>query len=259
VDLTTYAARVDYAGEFAPTLAVLSDLHLAHATHIPFENIDVLLGRPVPLDIESLWAKLVLARRGGYCFEQNTLFAAVLEAIGFRVRRLAARVRLGASSIRSRTHMLLLVEAAGEQWLCDVGFGMDGLLHPIPFRPGSATSQFAWQYRIVQEGAAFVLQSLRPDGWIDLYSFTLDENYAVDYVVANYFTSTWPESMFRKILLVQLPGSDVRLMLLNGALKERTAAGETETAIAPDALLDVLSTRFGLCLPPDTPLRIPGT
>jgi N-hydroxyarylamine O-acetyltransferase len=257
VDLTTYAARIEYTGDFSPTLDGLRALHLAHATHIPFENLDILLGRPILLDEESLWRKLVVGRRGGYCFEQNALFASMLEAAGFRVRRLAARVRLGASGVRPRTHMLLFAEAAGEQWLCDVGFGIDGLLHPIPFRPGDASKQFAWTYRVVQEGAVFVLQSRRPEGWTDLYCFTLDEQYPLDYVVANHFTSTWPESIFRKQPVVQLPGPERRLMLWNRMLIERTAEGVTETPVSDDALVGLLADRFGLCFPAGT--RFPGT
>src|SRR6516164_7620350 len=94
LDLPAYLDRVEYTGPCAPTTAVLQALHLAHVTHIPFENLDIQLGRPIRLDLESLQAKLVRARRGGYCFEHNTLFAAVLERLGFGVTRLAARVRL---------------------------------------------------------------------------------------------------------------------------------------------------------------------
>lgn len=252
MDLTAYAARIDYTGGFAPAVDTLRAVHLAHATHIPFENLDILLGRPILLDEESLWRKLVLGRRGGYCFEQNALFASVLEASGFRVRRLSARVRMGGSGVRSRTHMLLLAEAAGEQWLCDVGFGIDGLLHPIPFRPGDVSAQFAWSYRVVQEGGAFVLQSLRPAGWVDLYVFTLEEQYPIDFVVANHFTSTWPESIFRKQPVVQLPGPERRLMLWNRTLIERTAEGAIETQVGDDALLELLAGRFGLHFPPGT-------
>src|SRR5262249_24611720 len=95
LDLDAYLARVGYTGDRAPSLAVLDALHLAHATHVPFENLGILLGRPVLLDLESLQAKLVRGRRGGYCFEQNALLAAALEALGFAVTRLAARVRAG--------------------------------------------------------------------------------------------------------------------------------------------------------------------
>jgi N-hydroxyarylamine O-acetyltransferase len=142
LDLKAYAQRIAFSGDLSPSAECLRELHLAHAQHVPFENIDVLLRRPIRLDIESLQKKLVEDRRGGYCFEQNTLFAAVLEAIGFRVTRQAARVRLGAAGIASRSHMLLAVEAGGQKWLVDVGFGGEALLLPIPWRIGETAEQF---------------------------------------------------------------------------------------------------------------------
>jgi N-hydroxyarylamine O-acetyltransferase len=127
VDLVAYLARIDYAERLDPTVATLRNLHFAHATQIPFENLDILLGHPISLDLAALASKLVTARRGGYCFEQNTLFAAVLESLGFVVTRLAARVRFGSTAIRPRSHMLLSVAIDGVEWLADVGFGGEGL------------------------------------------------------------------------------------------------------------------------------------
>ena len=155
VDLQAYAARIEYGGEFTPTLATLRELHLAHATHIPFENLDILLGRPIRLDLESVAAKLIDARRGGYCFEQNALFAAVLEAIGFRVTRLAARVRMGATEVRPRSHMLLAVDVESERWLADVGFGGEGLLLPVRLKVGEVERHFGWQYRVIAEDGLY--------------------------------------------------------------------------------------------------------
>jgi N-hydroxyarylamine O-acetyltransferase len=253
VDLKTYAARVEYTGEFQPTLDTLRQLHYAHATHIPFENLDVLLGRPILLDRESLWRKMVEGGRGGYCFEQNSLFSAIVEEAGFRVRRLSARVRMGTTGIRPRTDMLFLAEVGREQWLCDVGFGGDGLLHPIPFRLGETSPQFSWKYRIVQEGSVYALQSWRPEGWVDLYAFNLEPTYELDYQVANHYTATYPTSIFRKMLRVQLPGPDVSRLLINHTLTERTATGTTESTVPDgDGLLEVLASRFGLRFPPGT-------
>jgi N-hydroxyarylamine O-acetyltransferase len=252
-DLQAYAARIGYRGDFAPSLATLRALHLAHATHIPFENLDILLGRPIRLDLESVCGKLVDGRRGGYCFEQNALFAAVLEAAGFRVRRLAARVRVAAGVVRPRLHMLLAVEAEGGWWLADVGFGADGLLHPLPLRPGDAIGQFAWAYRIAAEGQDLVLQSQRPEGWTDLYSFTMEEQHPIDYEVSSYFTSTHPTSRFVKLLLAQMPGPERRLMLVNRKLTERRAEGMSERVLANDAeILEVLAGCFGLTFPAGT-------
>jgi N-hydroxyarylamine O-acetyltransferase len=254
--LRAYAARIGYEGDFTPSLETLRALHLAHATHIPFENLDILLGRPIRLDLDSLCAKLIAGRRGGYCFEHNALFAAVLEAARFRVRRLAARVRMGATGVRPRLHMLLAVEVAGEWWLADVGFGADGLLHPVPLRAGEAAPQFVWTYRIAAEGELFVLQSQRPEGWVDLYAFTLEEQHPIDYEVSNYFTSTNPTSVFVKMLLVQLPGRERRLMVMNRKLVERSAEGTSERMLAGDReLLDVLADCFGLSFEAGTPFR----
>ena len=253
LDLSAYAERIAFAGEMRPTADCLRALHLAHATHVPFENIEVLMGRPMPLDLESLWKKLVDGRRGGYCFEQNSLFAAVLEKIGFPVRRLAARVRMGGTNITSRTHMLLQVEADGRHWLCDVGFGGDALLYPVPWIVGETSAQFAWQYRLVEEASGYALQTWRGDAWLDLYGFTMEPQYPIDYELANYYTSTHPNSFFRKQLMVHIPGPEVRVTLLGRRLMERRPEGATEVALADDAaVLEALASRFGMAFPEGT-------
>jgi N-hydroxyarylamine O-acetyltransferase len=154
--------------------------------------------------------------------------------------------------------MLLAVETEGERWLSDVGFGGDGLLFPIPLRPGESNRQFDWEYRLVQEGGAYVLQSIRPEGWLDLYAFTLEPQEPADYQVANWYTSTHPSSAFRSMLRVQLPGPETRLMLVNRTLTETTLQGSRETGIADDTdLLEVLKEKFGLCFPEGTHIPLP--
>ena len=253
MDLTAYLKRIEFTGEALPSAGCLRELHLAHATHVPFENIEVLMGRPMPLDLPSLWKKLVEDRRGGYCFEQNALFAAVLEEIGFPVRRLAARVRMGAAGVRPRSHMLLQVQADGRPWLCDVGFGGEALLVPVAWLPGETSQQFAWQYRLMEEAPGFVLQMWRPEGWLDLYAFNLEEQHPVDYEVANFYTACHPDSFFRKQLMVHIPGPEMRVTLFGRKLMERRPDGVTESVLADDvAVLDVLATRFGLHFPAGT-------
>jgi N-hydroxyarylamine O-acetyltransferase len=143
IDLDQYLVRIGYSGSLDPTVETLCGLHLAHVTNIPFENLDILLGRAISLDLHSLEAKLVACGRGGYCFEHNTLFGAVLESLGFAVTRLAARVRFGSETIRPRSHMLLSVKLDGEPWLADVGFGAEGLLHSIRLRQEDEVRQGA--------------------------------------------------------------------------------------------------------------------
>ncbi|HEX4845653.1 MAG TPA: arylamine N-acetyltransferase, partial [Geothrix sp.] len=130
-DLDAYFERVGFGGEPKASLDTLFALHFAHATRVPFENLDIQMGLPIRLDLPSLQDKLVRRRRGGYCFEQNTLFLAALKVIGFDVIACEARVRLGAPDILPRTHMLLLVRMEEAFWLSDVGFGGEGLLWPV--------------------------------------------------------------------------------------------------------------------------------
>src|SRR5262249_30167187 len=137
LDLDAYLSRIGYAGPREPTADVLRDVHFAHACSVPFENLDIQLGRPILLDLPSVQDKLVRRKRGGYCFEQNTLLAAVLELLGFEVTAFAARVRLGAASLLPRTHMVLRVRAGAEYFLADVGFGAETILSPQPWILGS--------------------------------------------------------------------------------------------------------------------------
>ncbi len=253
LDLEAYLRRTGAPGTPEPTVAGLRALHYGHATRVPFENLDILLGRRIRLDMASLQGKLVRDERGGYCFEHNLLFAAALERLGFRVTRLAARVQAGSVQVRPRTHMVLIVEAEGGRWLCDVGFGADGLLYPLRFGDGEVDRQFGWSYRAVWKDDAWILQVLRPEGWSDLYAFNLEAQHFVDYEVANHYTSTWPESPFVRRLTAQLPGPEVRTVLRGLELTEVRGQSVVASRLSGDEeLLRVLASRFGLRFPPGT-------
>jgi N-hydroxyarylamine O-acetyltransferase len=258
LDLDAYCDRIQYRGSREPTRTVLEELHLAHATRIPFENLDILLGRPVRLDLESVQAKLVRGRRGGYCFEQNLLFSAALEQLGFRVTRLAARVRYRNPRLMPRMHMTMLVRVGQSDWLADVGFGAEGLLHPVLFDPAQPTRQFAWTYRVApaSDGGAWMLQSLRGGAWVDLYSFSLEPQLPVDYEVPNYFVSTHPDSRFVQTLTAQRVAPEARHALRNRELIVDRGAEVTSRVLADDdELLGVLAEIFGLTFPAGTRFR----
>lgn len=236
VDLEAYLARIGYEGDRQPTPEVLANLQRAHLARIPFENVDVLLGRRVRLDLESLQGKLVRAGRGGYCFEQNTLFAAMLQAVGFDVTELAARVRPpGATEVLPRTHMTLRIDVADRPWVVDVGFGGNGPQGPVPL-DGSP----AGENRVVDEGFLHVLQRRTPDGWTDLYSFTLEPAHPADYEVANHYTSTHPDSRFVQTLTVQLSTPDVRHVLRGSTYTVRRGDREETREVAPEELPKIL-------------------
>jgi N-hydroxyarylamine O-acetyltransferase len=215
------------------------------------------LGRPIRLDIESLQAKLVAGRRGGYCFEQNRLFAAALEALGFAVTPLAARVRFGTSSVLPRTHMLLQVDVDGRRMLADVGFGIHGLLLPIALDEAGESHQFALTYRVVvADSDRHVLQALIRGEWTDLYVFTLEPQYPADYEMANHYTSTHPSSRFVQALIAQRTGIDVRRMLRDRDYSEHRGDVVTHrTLVDDDEVLEVLASAFELRFPPGTRFR----
>ncbi|MGZ5301630.1 MAG: arylamine N-acetyltransferase family protein [Actinomycetota bacterium] len=254
LDLEAYLARIGHTGDLGPTIDTLTALHREHVLSIPFENLDILLGRPIRLDLESLQAKLVQRRRGGYCFEQNSLFAAVLEHLGFDIVRLAARVRMGDDRSTPRTHMILAVDIAGTRWLADVGFGGDTLLDPIRFDGDGPVEQGAWSFHLVAEDDDVrVLRGLRADGWIDLYAFTEEPQLPVDYEVGNHFTSTWPRSPFVTKVVVQRSGVDERWMMIADELwVERPDGKEHWPVTSDEERLAILSERFGLDFPGDT-------
>jgi len=253
LDVDAYLRRTGAPRPLTPSAEALAALHRAHVGAVPFENLDILLGRPIRLDFDSLQAKLVAGRRGGYCFEQNTLFRAALESFGFTVTSLAARVRAGATGIRPRTHMLLEVELPEGPYLADVGFGGDGLLLPLPLEAGQELWLGGTGHRLRREADLWVLEGDLGTGWQDLYSFTLEPQYPVDFEVANHFTSTWPDSHFRSTLTAQRSFPERRLILRNRDLVTREGREVTrETILDPEHLLEVLDERFSLSFPTAT-------
>lgn len=204
LDLSAYLERIGLSGPLPPTLGTLRALHRAHVTSIPFENAEIILGRPVPLDLASLQAKLVGDRRGGYCFEHAALFGAVLERLGFRFTALTGRVVVGGGdpATRPATHALLVVEFDdGSRHLCDVGFGR-GPLEPIPLVHGAETDQDGWRFRLARETMDDLFATdrwtLRQHGreWAARHVFTLNPQSPIDWVVGNHFVSTSSRSPF---------------------------------------------------------------
>jgi N-hydroxyarylamine O-acetyltransferase len=253
VDLEAYLDRTGAREPLAPSAEALADLQQAQVGAIPFENLDILLGRPILLDPGSLQAKLVSARRGGYCFEQNTLFQAALGALGFRVTALAARVRVGATEVRPRTHMLLRVDLPEGPFLADVGFGGDGPVHPLPLREGQEHWIGPSGHRLRREDDLWVLEGNSEGRWVDLYAFTLEPQYPIDFEMANHFTSTHPRSPFVNTLTAQRSWPDKRVILRNRDLTVRQGGADEATTIRnPEHLLEVLQHHFGLVFPAAT-------
>ena len=247
-DLTAYAARLGMTVPDAIDLPALQRLHQAHVGAIAFENLDVQWRRPISIDVASVCAKLLGAARGGYCYEQNTLFREVLRARGVAVTTREARVRSGATSRRARTHMTLVATVDGADYVCDVGFGAYAPLQPVPLS-GEPSVQHGWVYRVRPEGSLLVLQWQRNGAWQDLYAIEPGEPGDVDFEMANWYTSTWPQSGFVQTMTAQRATPETRFTLRNYTLTEDSRDASFVRTLHRDEIVPVLRKVFGLDVP----------
>lgn len=250
LDLDAYLSRAGLAGEpLPPTGGTLARLHRAHLAAFPFENLDILLGRGVRVDLESVQAKLVGARRGGYCYEQGQLFGAVLQRLGFDVDRRLARVWRSAE-VPPRTHLTLRVgdPASGERWLADVGFGMSPA-GPVPLDVPGPHEIDGWTYdvRPSDRPGIWDLWELQGEEWARQYQFDEAIVVPVDVVLSNHYTATHPDSWFTRGPVVARREPDA-VISLRGRTYTVTRPGHVkERRELPDAQWrQALPATFGL-------------
>jgi N-hydroxyarylamine O-acetyltransferase len=259
LDFDAYLRRIGLDPADKPTWPAV---HRAHATRIPFENLDSHRGLPVSLEQADLERKLVASRRGGYCFEHNLLLASALEHMGLVVEPMLARVIVGGArrETRQASHLVLRVtDRDGRHWHADVGFGLGTLLDPIPFGPAGVHQQSGWSFQVVPDDDELVLQTLGPDGWAGVYTFPPRPAYLVDIEVSNWWTCTNPASPFASGLIVAVSHDDGRREALSdfsGPLLARTTSpdGTQVTPARHDAIPSLLAQRFslpGFTLAPD--------
>jgi N-hydroxyarylamine O-acetyltransferase len=261
VDLDAYFRRIGYAGSRAPTVEVLTALHRHHLNAIPFENIDVVLKRPIRLDLDSLQRKLVADRRGGYCFESNGLLFHVLRAMGFRNTALGARVmfeRPDDLPLPPRSHMLQRVDFADAGYLVDVAFGGQAPGGLLRFEPHIAQATPRESCRLVPIGDELDLEALMGAEWRRLYRIAPHPHLPVDYEQANWHVSTHPDSYFVNNLIACIPGEGCRYTLFNDRLRTRTPDGKVEEEIvgSGDALVALLEQKFAIPLTAEERARV---
>ncbi len=248
--LDAYCARIAYTGPRTPTYDTLCALQQLHPAAIPFEALDVLLDRGISLEPHDIDAKLLAGRRGGYCFEQNQLLLRVLQAIGFAVEPLIAQVRWQAgpeAEQRPRSHMVLRVALDGERWLCDVGFGSCVPTAPLRFDSTDAQATPHEPMRLTPVGNEHLLEAQLGGEWHSVYMISPAPCRGGDYAMANFYTSTFPQSHFRHDLIVARTTPAARYGLLRNRLTIRTPDGGGERRfLGADELERVLHDIFGL-------------
>jgi N-hydroxyarylamine O-acetyltransferase len=255
VNIKAYLERINYYGSLAPTAETLRDLQLAHLLAVPFENLSIHAKQPIVLEDEALFTKIVEGRRGGFCYEANGLFAALLRALGFDVVMLSAGVAHAEGGFGPDfDHMTLMVRLE-QRWLVDVGFG-DVFREPLMLDERDEQVQGRRSYRILPDGIHLILMQ-RDDGdeWMAQYRFTLQPQVYADYAEMCRFHQTSPQSHFtqRRICSRATEGGRVTLSEMrfitttrNGEPQERVVAGEEEYAA-------ILQEHFDICIRGDAP------
>ena len=248
VDLDAYCRRIGYAGPLAPTLETLRTLQELHPAAIPFEALDVLTGRGIDISPRAVDAKLIAAGRGGYCYEQNGLFKRALQAIGFEVEGLIARVNWNASADappRPPSHMALRVMIGGEPWLADVGFGSCVPTAPLRLDAREPQATVHETFRLVPAGGELQLEAEIAGRWAPVYRLLPSPMLDTDYELANWYTATHPESHFRHRLIVTRTTPGARHVLAGARLTVRSASGAKERRLLDaDGIEHELAARF---------------
>lgn len=250
LDLDAYLARIGATGQLGADGETLQRLHRAHVAAIPFENLDIPLGRTISVELDDVQTKLVGASRGGYCYEHGVLFAAVLDRLGYSVDRMLARIGGDEARPRPRTHMALHVhDADGQEWLADVGFGR-GLLEPLPWGTTESRTQGSWTYQMSPLGErGWQVSEGRGTDQRPLYHVVDDPQHASDVVMANYFTSTHPSSPFVGQPVVIRKDDHAHLRLFGRTLSQTRPDGSADERALTDIEVEhALRDRFGLRL-----------
>ncbi|WP_047531285.1 arylamine N-acetyltransferase family protein [Pseudomonas sp. 11/12A] len=257
-DLALYLRRLGFGAPPAPTLETLRQLQLRHTGVFPFENLTTLSGEPVLIDLPSVEKKVLHEGRGGYCYELNNLYLALLQSLGFEARGISGRVVMGQpeGAWTARTHRLSLVTLDGVRYISDVGFG--GMVPTAPLLLDIADEQLTphESYRIERHADGYILSARVADEWRAMYIFDLQRQEDIDYAVGNWYVSTHPESTFTRQLMVARTGEGWRRTLNNGSFAIHRLGRDSERRQVADVqeLIDLLESEFDIRVPPQATL-----
>ncbi|MBC3374439.1 arylamine N-acetyltransferase [Pseudomonas sp. SWRI92] len=258
-DTGRYLRRLGFDTAPPPTLDTLRLLQQRHTAEFPFETLSSLLRQPVPIDLESVERKVFEQGRGGYCYELNQLFLALLQVLGFSARGITGRVVMNApeGAWTARTHRLSLVTLDDVRYITDVGFG--GMVPTAPLLLDSRDVQPTPHepYRIEANEDGYLLRAKVADEWRPMYLFDLQRQEEIDYAVGNWYVCSHPESPFMGRLMVARTGEGLRKTLNGNSYAVHRIGHDSERRTINDAdeLIDLLENEFGLRVPPRGELR----
>jgi len=237
--LSQYIERLNLVSTFTlHSFESLRQFHLQHNLIVPFENLDIVLGRYPSLAYTSLLSKLTTGSRGGNCYELNGLLYYTLKENGFQVNLLNAR-RLSGNQILPRGHKCILLHYDGDNYLLDVGY-RTGILEPLPMVFNIAFTQQAETFRLVQKKEQIILQKLVLGEWGNLFSFTLDVYLPHDFEPLNFWNARSPDSVFTNQVIVSRKTAEGSISVINNILSEIKYGKKNDTQITSAGMLDMI-------------------
>ncbi|XP_069840545.1 arylamine N-acetyltransferase, pineal gland isozyme NAT-10-like [Dendropsophus ebraccatus] len=254
MDMKAYLQRVNLTDTGPPSLSALQELHRRHVLAVPFESLSIHSGEKIILDISWIYDKIVVRRRGGFCYENNGLFSWVLQQLGYQPRVLAARSRDRMTGTYGLPfdHMISTVELEGRTWLCDVGYG-EGIAEPVPLEAGWEGEQDSGVFRLQVEGDEWHMERKEEETWRCLYKFTLKECTFEDFREMCEYHQTSPSSFFvKKSFCTQLlPGARLTYVGHRLISTEYTKGGgcvRTTQELTNEEIPEILRDKFGIVL-----------
>jgi len=248
VDITRYLARISYHGSCEPILPTLQALHEAHLLAVPFENLDISLGRAIVLDEASLWTKIVEHHRGGFCYELNSLFALLLRALGFQVDLLSAAVAHETGGFGPDFDHLTLLVHLEQDWLADVGFG-ESFRQPLRLQAGLTQQQSGGSYRLERKDEFWIYQEW-DDAWKPAYRFRVQPHALRDFAAMCHYHQASPDSHFTQQRVCTLPTLSGRITLSDQRLITTRNGERTERVLTDQDYRAVLGSAFGIVISP---------
>lgn len=249
--LNLYFKRIEWKPtNINPTLSNLQALQRHHTFTFPFENLNALLDIPILLDIDTLFHKMVIDQRGGYCYEQNVLFLKVLKTMNYKARGLTGRVLLSGDKHPRRTHMLILIEIDNEFYISDVGFGSAAPCLPLSLTTDIIQNTPYGDFKLKAKNEQFILYSNYKNSWKPLYMFDLEEQHEEDFEVGNWFTSTNHIAHFKDELTLSYKTKTCRYTLDNNTFSCYYIDGQTtkEFLLSPQSIRKVMTDVFNIRL-----------
>ena len=244
-----YLNRIRYRGPTTPNAETLRSLHRAHMFSVPFENLDISLGREIICDESRFLHKIVDERRGGFCYEMNGAFAALLCELGFQVTLLSARVGAGDGRDGPEFDHMALRVVLEDDWLADVGFG-DSFVDPLRLEPGLEQEQFGRRYRLTSTDGGLCVEANSNEAWKQQYAFTLPPRQLSEFAAMCHYHQTSPDSHFTQKRVCSLATPEGRITVTGDKLIEtRKGVREERVLQGEEEWRAVLKDRFGVSLP----------